>query len=138
MQEKYKALKNNHNWGLVSLPPIGKLWVENGFFKVKENLNGSVHRYKACLMTKGFHQVFGFDFNETFSPIVKHVTIRIVLAFAITYQQEIFQLGVGNAFLNGLLEEDIFMQQPPGSEHQNKTLVCKLNKALYGLKQALM
>lgn len=84
-------------------------------------------------MAKGIHEVAKFDFNETFSPVVKPVTIRIVLTLAITHQWEIFQLDVNNAFLNGLLEDDVFMQQPPSFEHKDKTLVCKLDKALYGL-----
>lgn len=87
-------------------------------------------------MAKGFHQQAGFDFNETFSPVIKPVTIRIILTLALTHGWPLQQLDVNNAFLNGLLSEDIYMQQPQGFESGDKSLVCKLNRALYGLKQA--
>jgi len=88
------------------------------------------------LVAKGFHQVHGFDFHETFSPVVKLVTIRVVLTLALSQGWDLFKLDVNNAFLNGLLEESVFMTQPPGFEVGDKSLVCKLNRALYGLKQA--
>jgi histone deacetylase 1/2 len=136
MQEEFDALIQNHTWSLVPLPPhrqaIGCKWV----FRVKENPDGSVSRYKARLVAKGFHQKQGFDFTETFSPVVKPVTIRLILTIALTHQWSIQQLDVNNAFLNGILDEEVYMTQPPGFEDHDSTLVCKLNKALYGLKQA--
>ena len=78
----------------------------------------------------------GFDFHETFSPVFKPVTIRIILTLALSHGWKLFQLDVNNAFLNRSLEETVFMTQPPGFEVTNKSLVCKLNKAIYGLKQA--
>ena len=104
-------------------------------YKVKENADGSVNRFKARLVAKGFHQVHSFDFHETFSPVIKPVTIRIILTLALSYGWKLFQLDVNNAFLNRILEETIFMKQPPGFEVTDKSLVCKLNKAIYGLKQ---
>jgi len=91
---------------------------------------------KARLVAKGFHQVHGFDFHETFSPVIKPVTILIILTLALSNGWKLFQLDVNNAFLNGSLEEFVFMIQPPGFEAADKSLVCKLNKAIYGLKQA--
>lgn len=87
-------------------------------------------------MAKGFHQRDGCDFQETFSPVIKPVTVRIVLTIAVTNHWTIQQIDVNNAFLNGTLEEEVFMTQLPGFEAPNKSLVCKLNKAIYGLKQA--
>lgn len=126
----------NQTWTLVkpseSRKPIGCKWV----FRVKENSDGSLNKYKARLVAKGFHQQAGSDFTEAFSPVVKPVTVRIVLTLAVTHKWTIQQIDVNNAFLNGTLEEEVFMQQPPGFESFDKSLVCKLNKAIYGLKQA--
>ena len=107
-----------------------------GVFGVKENADGSINKFKAKLVAKGFHQVHGLDFLETFSPVLKPVTIRVVLTLALSQGWELFQFDVNNAFLNGLLEGYVFMTQPPSFEVADKSLVCKLNKALYGLKQA--
>ena len=104
-----------------------------GVFGVKENADGSINKFKAKLVAKGFHQVHGFDFHETFSTVVKPVTIHVVLTLALSQGWELFQLDVNNAFLNGFFEESVFMTQPPGFEVVDKSLVCKLNKALCGL-----
>uniref|UniRef100_A0A803P8J1 Integrase catalytic domain-containing protein n=1 Tax=Cannabis sativa TaxID=3483 RepID=A0A803P8J1_CANSA len=137
MTQEFKALTNNNTWILVRLPPnrkpIGWKWV----LRVKHNKDGSVERFKARLVAKGFHQQAGFDFDETFSHVVKPITIRVVLTIAVTRGWSIRKLDVNNAFLNGELQEEIYMQQPPGfvsKEHPD--YVCKLNKAIYGLKQA--
>lgn len=103
---------------------------------MKENADGTVQRYKARLVAKGFNQQEGYDYSETFSLVVKPTSIRIVLIVALTYNMPINQLDVHKTFLNGNLEEEVFMQQPLGFVHSNKTLVCILDKALYGLKQA--
>jgi histone deacetylase 1/2 len=135
MQEEFDALLENHTWSLVPLPShrqaIGCKWV----LRIKENPDGSVSRYKARLVAKGFHQRQGFDFTETFSPVVKPVTIRLILNIALTHKWSIQQLDVNNAFLNDILDEEVYMTQPPGFEANDSSLVYKLNKALYGLKQ---
>ena len=105
MKQEYEALMNNKTWDLVSLPPnrkaVGCKWV----FRVKENADGTVNKYKARLVAKGFHLVAGFDFNKTFSP----VTVRLILTLTLTTKWELFQLDVNNAFLNGFLEETIYI-----------------------------
>ena len=78
----------------------------------------------------------GFDFSETFSPVLKPLTIRLILSLVLTNQWQLAQLNVNNAFLNGLLHETVYMSQPPGFQDTSSSLVCKLNRALYGLKQA--
>lgn len=87
-------------------------------------------------MAKGFSQTLGCDYTETFSPVIKPVTTRLILTIAITYKWEIQQIDINNAFLNGFLQEEVYMSQPQGFEVVDKSLVCKLNKSLYGLKQA--
>ena len=137
MDIEIAALHKNHTWDLVDQPAdiniIGCKWV----YKLKYKPDGSIARYKARLVAKGYHQTLGLDYFETFSPVVKASTIRIILTVAISFQWEIRQLDVHNAFLNGELEELVYMTQPPGYVNpQFPTKVCKLRKALYVLKQA--
>lgn len=89
-------------------------------------------------MAKGFHQDKGFDYTKTFSPVVKPVTVRIVLTLVISHKWVIQQLDVNNVFLNGQVNEEFYMVQPPEFEKGESGLVCKLHKALYGLKQSPM
>jgi histone deacetylase 1/2 len=137
MDSEYKALVQNKTWHLV--PPsrginaIDCKWV----WKKKYKSDGSLDKYKARLVAKGYKQRYGIDYEDTFSPIVKPATIRVVLSSAVSQGWNLRQLDVSNAFLHGHLEEDVYMKQSPG--YEDKALpryVCKLDKALYGLKQA--
>ena len=106
-------------------------------FRIKYNPDGSISKHKAKLIAKGFHQTPSVDFFETYSPVVKPCTIRVILSLAIMNHWPIRQLDVNNAFLNGILSEEVFISQPGGFLHpQFPTHVCKLKKALYRLKQA--
>jgi hypothetical protein len=94
-------------------------------------------RYKACLVAKGFKQRYVIDYEDTFSHVVKASTIRVILSAAVSRGWSLRQLDVQNAFLHGLLEEEVYMKQPPGYEDKSVPgYVCRLDKALYGLKQA--
>ncbi|KAL6339591.1 hypothetical protein AAG906_034676 [Vitis piasezkii] len=138
MTDEYLALLRNDTWNLVPPPTDRKLIGCKWVFKVKENPDGTINKYKALLVAKGFHQIAGFDFNETFSPVVKPTTIRIVLTIALNLQWKVRQLDVNNAFLNGDLHEEIFMHQPEGFiDPLNPNYVCKLNKSLYALNKSL-
>jgi histone deacetylase 1/2 len=137
MENEYQALIKNETWHLVPRPHgknvIGCKWV----YKVKRRADGSIDRYKARLVAKGFKQQYGIDYEDTFSPVVKAATIRLILSLAVSKGWSLRQLDVQNAFLHGLLEEEVYMSQPPGYEdNRHPGYVCKLDKALYGLKQA--
>jgi histone deacetylase 1/2 len=137
MNNEYSALMSNKTWHLVPLPKgkniIGCKWV----YKIKRKADGSIDRYKARLVAKGYKQRYGIDYEDTFSLVVKAATTRLVLSLAISKGWSLRQLDVQNAFLHGLLEEEVFMHQPPGyKDSQHPTYVCKLDKAIYGLKQA--
>ena len=104
-------------------------------YKIKTSFDGSVERYKARLVTKGFTQEHGIDYEETFAPVAHITSVRFLLAIAIVHQWDIFQMDVKNVFLNGDLSEEVYMSPPPDYDHHlNK--VCRLKKAFYGLKQA--
>ncbi|KAG8478945.1 hypothetical protein CXB51_028950 [Gossypium anomalum] len=137
-QQEYNALMHNQTCELVSLPPNRKVISCKWVFKVKRHADGSVARYKGRLVVKGYLQEAGIDFYETFSPVVKPTTILIVLSLAVKFNWSLRQVNINNVFLNGDLNEEIYMLQPPSFEqHSNgQPLVCKLKKALYGLKQA--
>uniref|UniRef100_A0A2N9J0P4 Cysteine-rich receptor-like protein kinase 10 n=1 Tax=Fagus sylvatica TaxID=28930 RepID=A0A2N9J0P4_FAGSY len=137
MASEFAALHRQKTWSLVPSCPdhniIGCRWV----YKIKRNTDGSVSRYKARLVAKGFHQQAGVDFDETFSPVVKPPTVRIILSLAAQNQWSLRQLDVSNAFLHGLLKENVYMTQPIGFIDSAKpSHVCQLHKSLYGLKQA--
>ncbi|GKV41340.1 hypothetical protein SLEP1_g48885 [Rubroshorea leprosula] len=137
MDEEMNAIKKNDTWELVTLPQghaaIGVKWV----FKEKKNSKGEVERYKARLMAKGYKQQHGIDYEEVFAPVARLETIRLIISLATQNKWKIFQMDVKSAFLNGSLEEEVYVQQPLGyvvKGEENKVL--KLKKALYNLKQA--
>jgi histone deacetylase 1/2 len=137
MDVEYMALMRNKTWHLVP-PEKGRNLIDSKWvYKIKRKSDGSLDRYKARLVAKGFKQRYGIDYEDTFSPVVKPATIRIVLSIAVSRGWSLRQLDVQNAFLHGVPEEEVYMKQPPGYEDQSlPNYVCKLDKALYGLKQA--
>ncbi|KAH9711302.1 retrovirus-related pol polyprotein from transposon RE1 [Citrus sinensis] len=136
MQAEYDALMDNKTWILVPASQATKIVGCKWVFRIKYNADGSVSKYKARLVAKGFHQTPGIDYFETFSPVVKQSTVRIILSLAVMKGWKIRQIDINNAFLNGELNEDVYMFQPEGFVQSPSGHVCKLHKALYGLKQA--
>jgi len=136
MTNEIIALEQNRTWDLVLLPQnksvIGCKWV----YKVKFQADGQVERYKARLVAKGYTQQEGIDFFNTYSPVAKITTIRVLLTIAAVNNWHLHQLDVDNAFLHGDLHEEVYMQLPPGYSNPNYPRVNKLKKSIYGLKQA--
>lgn len=135
VNEEYSSLMKNNTWSLCKLPRGRKTVSCKWVFKLKQKANGEVDKYKARLVARGFTQSKGFDYNETYSPTAKLTTFRVLLAIAVQHDYYIHQMDVKCAFLNGHLNEEIYMNQPEGFENDTD-MVCKLNKSLYGLKQA--
>ena len=131
--KELEAHAENHTWDIVELPShkraIGCRWV----FNIKDNIN--VPLFKARLVAQGFRQVQGVDYGETFSPVIRYESIRILFAIAAQFKLVIHQMDVTTVFLNGDLQEEIYMKIPDGVDAPDN-MVCRLRKSLYGLKQA--
>ncbi|XP_075499123.1 uncharacterized protein LOC142537497 [Primulina tabacum] len=136
MDLELSALESNCTWDIVDLPvnkkPIGCKWV----YKIKHNPDGTMDRFKARLVANGYTQQQGIDYHDTFSPTAKIVTIRCMLSLAAIKGWNLHQMDVTNAFLQGDLDEEVYMDMPLGYSRQGESKVCLLRKSLYGLKQA--
>ena len=137
MDCEMESIYSNSVWSLVEahkgVKPIGCKWI----YKRKRRPDGKVETLKARLVAKGYTQKEGIDYEETFSPIALLKSIQILLVVAVSLDYEIWQMDIKTTFLNGSLEEDIYMQQlegfiARGQEH----MACKLQRSIYGLKQA--
>ena len=136
MQAEITALQQNQTWKLVNLPPgktsIGCKWV----YKVKHRSDGSIERYKACLVAKGYTQTHGVDYLHIFSPMATMTTIRLLLTIAAAAKGWfLHQLDVNNKFLHSDLHEEVYMTLPQGFTAPKPNQICLQQKSLYGLKQ---
>ena len=138
MKLEYNSLVENKVWELVENKgnkPITSRW----HFALKFGPSGEITRYKARFVAKGFSQVPGRDYNETYSPTTRLSTFRVLISYAVYENTDLKQMDIKTAYLNADIEEEIFMQQPEGFEKfdkQGNPLICKLRKSLYGLKQS--
>ena len=137
MGEEYNAQIRNHTFELVPPQPNQHVITTKWIHTLKHYPDGSLRKYKSRWVARGFKQEYGVDYAETFSPVVKSLTIRLILQLAVTNSWSIQQLDVNNAFLHGTLTDEVYVTQPPGFVDPDKPHhVCRLKKALYGLKQA--
>ncbi|KAL0341917.1 UNVERIFIED_CONTAM: Retrovirus-related Pol polyprotein from transposon TNT 1-94 [Sesamum calycinum] len=137
MEEEIKMIEKNNTWELADRPKdkevIGVKWI----YKTKLNADGSIQKHKARLVAKGYSQLPGIDYTETFAPVARLDTIRALIAIAANKKWKIYQMDVKSAFLNGYIDEEIYVEQPQGFIAKgSEEKVLRLKKALYGLKQA--
>jgi hypothetical protein len=136
MQKELNNFKQNEVWSLVERPKqniVGIKWV----FHNKQDEHGVVTRNKARLVAKSYSHVEGLDFDETFAPVVRLESIRILLAYATHHDFKLYEMDVKSAFLKRPIKEEVYMEQPPGFEDEEyPNHIYKLHKVLYGLKQA--
>ena len=134
MQKEMESLEKNDVWELTELPE-GRQPV--GMFKTKMDANGKIERYKARLLAQGFSQKFGSDYDETFCPVVRMESVRTLIAMSVQNRLQLHQVDITTAFLNGQLEEEVYVVQPEGFVSAGREhLVCRLKKSIYGLKQS--
>jgi hypothetical protein len=135
MNEEYRSLMENDTCDLVPLPKGRKLVRCKWVYRPKYASDGIVERHKARLVAKGFSQVEGINYNETFSPVAKMNSICLVLSLAASHKWEVHQMDVKSTFFHRDLQEEIYMEQPPGYVQNDSSLVFRLKKSLYCLKQ---
>ena len=136
MSEELASLAMHHTWSVQPTPagikPIPVKWI----FKIKRSSSGDILRFKARLVAKGFLQREGVDFDEVYAPVSKYATLRALLAVVAARDLDLHQLDIKTAFLHGQLEEEVWIEQPPGFPTADSSQSCRLHRALYGLKQA--
>ncbi|CAL1355627.1 unnamed protein product [Linum trigynum] len=137
MVTEFDALVRNHTWDLVPAPPDCNVLSNRWVFAEKTNPDGSLEREKARLVARGFEQIPGHDFGDTFSPVLKPTTLRLLLSIAVSQAWPLHQVDISNAFLHGTLNEEVYMRQPVGFiDPGHPDYVCRLRKSIYGLRQA--
>lgn len=135
IKDELDSLLQNNTWSIVPRPNNKNIVDCKWVFNIKMDSNGNPCKYKARLVAKGFSQQYLVDYNETFAPVARMTTFRVLIAFANQFKLLVHQMDVKTAFLNGSLKEEIYMRIPEGIKSPENH-VCKLNKAIYGLKQS--
>ena len=134
---EYKSIQESQTWSLVVKLAGRKIVDSKWVFKIKRNSDGTIARYKARLVARGFTQEHGIDYTETFAPTVKFSTIRVILTLAAYHDWEVEQLDVVTTFLSAELKEKVYMRQPEGFhecvDDDGNELVCELHRAIYAI-----
>jgi hypothetical protein len=137
MTEEYQSIIKNEVWEIVLKPKSKDVVSSKWLFKIKHVVDGSIEKYKARFVARGFSQKECIDYEETFAPVDRYTSIRTIRALAAKMKWKLHQMNVKTAFLNGVIEEEVYIEKPQGFEVEDrKSHVCRLKKALYGLKQA--
>ena len=136
MDDEIKSLHANKTWTTGPVPKDKRAIPVKWVYKVKKDANGNIERFKARLVAKGFRQKEGVDFDEVFAPVTKYSTPGALMALAAVEDLEVHQLDIKTAFLNGVLEEEVYIEQPSGYHEGAPDIGCHLHRALYGLRQA--
>jgi hypothetical protein len=137
MTEEYQSIMKNDVWDIVLRREGKSVVTSKWIYKIKHAVDGSVEKYKARFVARGFSQVEGIDYEETFAPIARYTSICTIISLAASMGWRVHQMDVKTAFLNGEIEEEVYMEQPDGFvTHEKESHVCRLKKALYGLKKA--
>jgi hypothetical protein len=137
MVEEHQSIMKNEVWEIVPRPKEKSVVISKWVYKIKHAADGSMNKYKARFMARGFSQKEGEDYDETFAPVARYTSIRSIISLVASMGWNLHKMDVKTTFLNGAIEEEVYIEQPQGFEvHSRDTHVCRLKKALYGLKQA--
>jgi hypothetical protein len=137
MAEEYQSILNNDVWDIVPRPEGKFVVTSTRIYKIKHTADGSVEKYKATFVARGFSQIEGIDYEETVAPIARYTSICNIIALVASMGWKLHQMVVMTTFLNGDIDEEVYIEKPKGFViHDEKTHVCRLKKAQYGLKQA--
>jgi hypothetical protein len=136
MIEEYQSIINNDVWEIVPRPKSKDVVSSKWLFKIKHATDGSIEKYKAIFVARGFSQKEGIDYEETFTPVARYTSIKTIIAFAAKMKWKLHQMDVKTTFLNGVIEEEVYIEKLQGFEVEDmKSHVCRLKKASYRLKQ---
>jgi hypothetical protein len=135
MTEEYQSIMKNDVWDIVLRLEGKSVVTSKWIYKIKHAIDGSVEKYKVRFVARGFSQVEGIDYEETFAPVARYTSIRTIISLATSMGWRLHQMDVRTTFLNGEIEEEVYIEQPDGFvTHEKESHVCRLKKALYGLK----
>jgi hypothetical protein len=135
--EEYQSIIKNDVWEIVPRPKSKDVVSSKWLFKIKHVADGSIEKYKARFVARGFSHKEGIYYEETFAPMARYTSIRTIISLADKMKWKLHQMDVKTTFLNGVIEEEVYIDQPQGFEVENrKSHVCQMKKTLYRLKQA--